>query len=340
MDGIDADKIDADLSDSGQPFQDLLFSQMPEVELDVFAQGVLESPPLVDLGLDAPGNDVAGRQLHGRRRVALHETLPLVVDQIGALAPAPFRHEDVRADQAGGVELDKLHVLERDTRRVGHSDAAAAVDQGVGGVLVYPPVTAGAEKRRPGAHGDEFARAHIQDDNAVAPAFVDAQGGDEPFRVDFYPFGDGPFIEGVEQYVAGDIGGIAGPGIAGAAEGTLGDRAVGEPAERAAPVLHLIDDRRGLAAHDLRGILIGQIIAPLDRVEGVLLPGVVPAVGVVGERRVDAALGGDGVGTGRVDLGDKPHIETVAKPDGSPKTRETAADNENIVLNHSYEALT
>ena len=117
-------------------------------------------------------------------------------------------------------------------------------------------------------------------------------------------------------------------------------RAVGEPAEGAAPVLHLVDDRRRLLAHDLRGVLIGQVIAPLDRVEGVLLPGVVAAVGVVGQRRVDAALGGDGMGAGRIDLGNESHVEPVAQTDSRPKPRQTAADDEDIVLNHYADAFT
>ena len=90
-DRIDADKIDADLPDAAEPLLDLLFPQVPQVELDVRAQGVLEPPALVDLGLDAPGDDVTGRQLHGRGRVALHEPLALVVDADRRLRPGTPR---------------------------------------------------------------------------------------------------------------------------------------------------------------------------------------------------------------------------------------------------------
>ena len=40
-----------------------------------------------------------------------HEALALVVDQVAALAAAGLGHEDVRGEQARGVELDELHVL-------------------------------------------------------------------------------------------------------------------------------------------------------------------------------------------------------------------------------------
>ena len=223
----------------------------------------------------------------------------------------------------------------RGARCVGHADAAARVDQGVGGVLVNPPVAAGAEERSFGAQGNELTCAYIQGHDAVALAVINAQGGHKPFRIDLDPLCDGPFIEGVEQHMPGYIGGIAGSGIAGAAEGALGDRAVGKPAEGASPMLHLIDDSDRLFAHDLHGVLIGQVIAPFDGVEGVFFPGIVPAVGIVGQGRVEASLRGDGMGSGRVDLGDQPHVEPVAQADGRPESRQTAADNQNIVLKHA-----
>ena len=256
-------------------------------------------------------------------------------------APAPLGHEDARADQAGGVELNELHVLERNAGRVGHADAASVVDQGVRRVLEDPPVPAGAEEGRPCAYGDELAGADVQDDDAVAATVFDAKRADgESFRIDLYPLCNRPLIQGVEQHVAGNVGSVAGPRIAGAAEGALGDGAVGEPAEGTAPVLHLIDDRRRLLAHQLRRVLIGEIIAPLDRIEGMLLPGVVPTFGVVGQGRVDPALCGDGMGARRVHFGDESHIEPVAKPDGRPKPRQTTADDEDIVLNHYADAFT
>ena len=57
----------------------------------------------------------------GRRRVAQHEALAVVVEQVAALAAAALGHEDVRGVEARGVELDELHVLERHAGVVGHA---------------------------------------------------------------------------------------------------------------------------------------------------------------------------------------------------------------------------
>ncbi len=207
-------------------------------------------------------------------------------------------------------------------------------------MLEDPAVASCAEEGHLGADRDERAGSGIQGDDAVAPALLDAQGGHEPLRIDPDPLGDGPLVEGVQQDVARDVGGITGPGVAGASEGALGDGAVLKAAEGASPVLHLVDDFDALLAHDLHGILVGQVVASLDGVEGVLLPGIVTALGVVGEGRVEASLGGNGVGPGRVDLGDQAHVEIVAKADRGPKTRQTTADDEDIVIDHVYENLT
>ena len=53
----------------------------------------------------------------------------------------------------------------------------------------------------------------------------------------------------------------------------------------------------GLGAEHLDGVLVAQVVAALDRVEGVVFPGVVLVDG-----GVDAALGGVGVAADGVDL--------------------------------------
>ena len=71
--------------------------------------------------------------------------------------------------------------------------------------------------------------------------------------------------------------------------------------ERQAVVLEL-DDRLGrLAAHVLDRVLVAEPVAALDRVVRVPAPVV---LGHVAERRVDAALRGDGVRARREELGD------------------------------------
>ena len=206
-------------------------------------------------------------------------------------------------------------------------------------MLEDPSVTPGAEKSDPGAHRDEPAGTDIHGNDTVTLALFDAQGRHKPLRIDLDPLCDSPFMEGVEQDMAGDVGGIAGPGVAGAAKGALGDGPVGEPAERAPPVLHFIDDPCRLSALEFHGILVGQVITALDRIEGVLFPGIIAAFGVVGQGGVNPSLGSDRVGADRVDLRNQPHVILVAQADRRPEPRQTTTDNEDIVIKHAYENL-
>ena len=63
------------------------------------------------------------------RNVAEHEALALFVDEDSALAAHPFGDEDAahagRPDHPGGVELDELHVLQRQARAQHHAAAVA-----------------------------------------------------------------------------------------------------------------------------------------------------------------------------------------------------------------------
>ena len=107
--------------------------------------------------------------------------------------------------------------------------------------------------------------------------------------------------------MAGAVGGVAGAPhrLAGvvvgvAAEEALGDAAVGGAVEGQPHVLELVDRRHGLAAQELDGVLVAEVVAALDRVVGVPFG----AVGLfVAERGADAALGGAGVRADRVELG-------------------------------------
>ncbi|MBP1733125.1 MAG: hypothetical protein H6Q55_3554, partial [Deltaproteobacteria bacterium] len=59
-----------------------------------------------------------------------------------------------------------------------------------------------------------------------------------------------------------------------------------------------------------------------------------PGVGVVREGCIDAALGCYGMGTDRVDLGDKPDVVPLTEPYRGPQARETSTNDHNIVFEH------
>ena len=59
------------------------------------------------------------------RRVFGHETLALAVGQIAALAPRAFGDQAARAIDAGRVELDEFHVLQRQSGTQHHGIAVS-----------------------------------------------------------------------------------------------------------------------------------------------------------------------------------------------------------------------
>ena len=176
---------------------------------------------------------------------------------------------------------------------------------------------------------------HVVGHHAAAGAVLDHEVGDEPLHV----HGDlvlvGLLHAGVQQVVPGLVGAVAGAGEAGPAEGPLSDAPVLEAAEGAAPVVHLVDDVGGVTAEHGGGVLVGQVVGSFDRVEGVLLRGVVVAFGVVGQGGVDASLRGPRMAARRVDLREDGDVDALAlRLDGRPQTGETATDDDELVVDH------
>ena len=298
--------------------------------------GAADAAALVDLGGDGAGGDVARRQLHGLGRVLGHEALALAVDEVAALAAARLAHEDVRGEQARGVELDELHVLGGHAGLVGHGRAGAGADDGVGGVAVDAAGAARGHDHGVGREGVEPAVDHVVGDDAAAAPVVDDQRGDEDLDVHLDLALVGALDQRVQQVVAGLVGAVAGARVPGAAERPLGDAPVVEAAERAAPVVHLEDDAGGVLGHLDGGVLVGQVVRALDGVEGVLLGRVVVGVRVVGQRRVDAALRGAGVAAAGVDLAEDRHVQAGRLGlDGGAEPREPAADHDELMVWHA-----
>jgi hypothetical protein len=139
----------------------------------------------------------------------------------------------------------------------------------------------------------------------------------------------------LQDHVARAVGGVAGPHdrrlavVAGVpAEAALVDLALWRPVERQAEVLELDDRVDRLAAHDLRGRLVDEVVAALDRVEEVPLPAVLLHVG---QRGAHAALRRPRVGPGRVQLRDHCGAALPGRLDGCPEARTTGADDHGVV---------
>src|SRR5690606_11736788 len=86
--------------------------EMLDMEVDVVLVRA-DATALADLDGHGTADHVAARQVLGGGGVALHEALALRIGEIAALAPHPLGDEAAGTVDAGWVELDELHVLQR-----------------------------------------------------------------------------------------------------------------------------------------------------------------------------------------------------------------------------------
>ena len=87
-------------------------------------------------------------------------------------------------------------------------------------------------------------------------------------------------------------------------------------------MLQLKDVLGAFAGEDFGGVLVDEVVAALDGVEHVQVPGV---LGGVAERGGDPALGGAGVGAQGMDLGEDRHVQggIVGDLQGGAHARQT-----------------
>ncbi len=272
--GLDAEVGAGELGDVRQLGVQLLRRQVGEVQIDVVALGTA-APPLADLRVDGAGHDVTGRQVLHHRRVLLHEALAVLVAKDAALAARTLGEEDAHAPDAGRVELEELHVLQRQT---------PAVDRGLA-------VT--GQRVRVRGHLEELAAAAGGVDHGLRLEDVDLAGrqfvGHHTGRLlDAVDLGDQlvedvelveelhallhtVLVERLEDHVAGAVGRVAGATDRGlavvarvTAEPALVDPPLGRPVERQAHLLQVEDRVDGLLRQDLGGVLVDQVVTALD----------------------------------------------------------------------------
>ena len=229
---------------------------------------------------------------------------------------------------------------------VGQGDSVAGQRPGIRGDPEHPAEAAGRQQDGLGPEGVELAVGDPIGDHAGRPtagpglAAVEQQVDDVVFVEELDAGLDALLVERLQDHVPGPVGGEARPadgafpevpGVA--AEAALVDLAVRRPVERQAHVLELDHGLDRLAGEDLGGILVGQVVTALDRVEHVPLPVVLL---VVAEGGTDPALGGPGMGAGRVELGqDGRRHPGLGQLQGRPQAGAAGAHDQRIeVLVH------
>ena len=304
LDRIDVGELDGDFANPREAQVDDVRPEVVQLEQQVI--GVLAAPaPLLDLGGHRARHDVAAGEVLGVGRVALHETLAVLVQQVSAFTAHAFGDQHACTSDTRGVELPELHVLHRDARAGGHADPVAGVDEGVGAGRINAPASAGGEDRRLALQDHDLAGFHLHGDHAAhralgIPHEVQRHPLDEELRVDL----DVVLVEGVQHCMPRTVRGCAGAhrhlraavvlGVA--AERALVDLAVLKAVEGHAHVLEFDHDLHGPPAHVFDRVLVAEVVGALDRVVHVPVPVV---LGRVRQRCGNAALRSDRMGPGR-----------------------------------------
>jgi hypothetical protein len=203
---VDVRELLRDLADAGKALLDGFVPQV--VELEEHVVGVLAHPaPFLDLGRHRARDHVArGQVLHGRR-IALHEALAVLVEEISALAAHALGDEDAGARHAGRVELPELHVLERDAGARGHAEAVAGVDERIGGRVEDASRPAGREEHRLGVEDHDLAGLHLErGDTHHLPFGIADEVERHPLHEELRAGVHVALVERVQHRVAGAVG--------------------------------------------------------------------------------------------------------------------------------------
>ena len=207
------------------------------------------------------------------------------------------------------MELDELHVLQRQAGAEHHRIAVAGAGVGAGRGVIDAAEPAGRQHH--GLRTETVDRSVVEAlrDDAAAHAILHDQVEREIFDEEVRVILQALLVERVEHGVAGAVGGGAGALRGGAlahilghaAERALVDFAVLGPAERQAGMLQLVNRGRRLAAQIFDRVLVAEPVGALDGIVHVPLPLVRPHVAEAGR---DPALRRDCMAAGREDLGD------------------------------------
>ena len=143
-------------------------------------------------------------------RVALHEALALGVGEIAALAASALGDQHSDAVKTGRVELDELHVLQRQAGAQHHRIAVAGLRVRAGAREIAAAVSAGGDHHGLGAEAMDRAVVEIERDDPAADAVLHDQVEREIFDEEVGVLLQALLIERVEHRVAGAVGGGAG----------------------------------------------------------------------------------------------------------------------------------
>ena len=228
------------------------------------------------------GNDVARSEVFHGGGVALHKAFAVGVEQDAAFAAHAFGNQHARTGHAGGVELPKFHIFQRDAGTGADAQAVAGVHEGVGGRGINAAGAAGGEQDGFGVEDIHVAAFHFHGGDAHSIAFFVADEVERgPFHEELGVGAHVLLVERVQHGMTGAVGHGAGAFYGAfaelggmAAEGALVDFAAFHAVERHAHVFQLNHGFGRAAAHEFDGVLVAEPVGAFYGVVHVPIPAV------------------------------------------------------------------
>src|SRR5699024_10996149 len=122
-----------------------------------------------------------------------------------------FREEYAQLIEAGGMELEHLHVHQRDATAVRDGNTIASTGEGVGCYAEHPAETSGGDKHCFGVNGVQLAGAEFVGHHATALAVIGEKDVYQVMLIEEVELVlDSLLIQGLDNHVAGAVGRVAG----------------------------------------------------------------------------------------------------------------------------------
>ncbi|BAK10574.1 conserved hypothetical protein conserved hypothetical protein [Pantoea ananatis AJ13355] len=305
---VNVSKGTGQLKDARQARFQHFRTQVIEFQLDVRAPWTVATTTFTDLHHHRTGHNVTTGKVFGVRRIALHETLTVFVQQITAFTTTAFGDQYTSTGDTGWVELPHFHILHRHARAQRHANTVAGIDVGVRRGLINTSCTARRQNGGLGFEVNRFAGFHADCRTAYDGTVVIFD------QIQCIPFGEDSgfifqvlLIQRMQQCVAGTVGRCGSTRRLLTAEvfrlttkRTLINAAVIKTGEGQAHVLQFQNRFRTDVTHVFDRVLVTDVVGTFDGV--IHMPFPVIVMGVT-QRNGDSALRGDRMGTGREDFG-------------------------------------
>src|SRR5579884_3542607 len=305
IDRLDAQVVTGEVGDVGQLFGNNLRTQVAQVEIDIVL--AVYAVAFVNLLENAARDDIAWREVFKGGHVLGHKVFALAVEQLRAFATSALAEQHADFIQAGGMELVHLHVFQRNAAPVGNRHPVARAGKGVAGDFPGASIAAGGKHDGLRVEGVNFACANLHRYYAAGLPFIEQQVEDEVFIEETHLVLDGLLVHGLQQHMAGAVGGVAGTAhrsfavVAGmTAKAALVDTPIVCAVEGQAAMLEFVDGIDGVAGENLGCWLVYQVVAALDGIVHMPFPVI---FFLVAERGGATALGRASVRACRIDFG-------------------------------------